>query len=106
MADCAALVPDRALAEHFPDSPQTEHARTGGALAEVQGAPVEEVRPAIQRRLDRRDAALAPPHARQIALLADWRALRAGGDAASADALLAELRLSVNAIASGLGATG
>ncbi|MEE4120336.1 MAG: phosphoenolpyruvate carboxylase [Paracoccaceae bacterium] len=106
MADYAALVPDRGVAERFLGVVQAEHARTGGALAEVYGAPVAEARPAIQRRLERRDAALAPLHARQIALLADWRARRAGGDAAGADALLPELLLSVNAIASGLGATG
>jgi phosphoenolpyruvate carboxylase len=99
-------VPDRGVAERFLTAVQAEHARTGAALAEIYGAPVAEARPAVQRRLDRRDTALAPLHARQIALLADWRARRTGGDEAGADALLPELLLSVNAIASGLGATG
>jgi phosphoenolpyruvate carboxylase len=106
MRDYAGLVADRAVAERFLDRALAEHARTGRMLAEIYRAPVAEVRPGVQRRLDLRDAALAPLHAQQIALLRDWRARSADGDAAGADALLPDLLLTVNAIASGLGTTG
>ena len=42
----------------------------------------------------------------QIALLSDWRSRKAAGDETGADALLPELLLSINAIASGLRTTG
>ena len=106
MADYAALVGDREIGERFLAWTREEHARTGAMLAEIYGAPVAEARPAVQRRMDLRNAALAPLHARQIALLRDWRARRDSGDAEGAEALLPEVLLTVNAIASGLGATG
>ena len=45
-------------------------------------------------------------HRQQIALLGEWRELRQRGDEEGAAALLPGLLLTVNAIASGLGATG
>ena len=45
-------------------------------------------------------------HRQQIALLREWRPLRRRGDDDGAAALLPALLLTVNAIASGLGATG
>jgi phosphoenolpyruvate carboxylase len=106
MRDYAGLVQDRELAEKFLSAVLDEHARTGQMLAEVYGAPVPEARPGIQRRLELRDQALGPLHARQIALIREWRARRGRADADESDALLSELFLTVNAIASGLGATG
>ena len=106
MGDYAALVEDAAIGARFLERVREEHARTGEMLGAVYGAPVPEARPEVQRRLDLRDAALAPLHARQIALLREWRGLRAAGDEAAAEAKLPELLLTVNAIASGLGATG
>jgi phosphoenolpyruvate carboxylase len=106
MRDYAGLVQDGGIAARFLDMLLAEHERTGAMLAEVYGAPVAEARPSVQRRLDRRAEALAPLHARQIALLRDWRERRAAGDEAGAEALLPELFLTVNAIAAGLGATG
>ena len=106
MRDYAALVQDRDVADRFLTAVLDEHARTGEMLAEVYGAPVPEARPGIQRRLELRDQALAPLHARQIALIREWRAGNARGQADDSDGLLSELFLTVNAIASGLGATG
>jgi phosphoenolpyruvate carboxylase len=106
MRDYAGLVGDREIAERFLDIAHAEHARTGRMLAEIYGAPVAEARPGLQRRLDLRNAALAPLHAHQITLLRAWRRRHADGDTQGADALLPELLLSVNAIASGLGTTG
>ena len=45
-------------------------------------------------------------HRQQVAVLGEWRGLRQRGDDQGAAALLAALLLAVNAIASGLGATG
>jgi phosphoenolpyruvate carboxylase len=45
-------------------------------------------------------------HRQQIDLLTEWRSKRAAQDDAGADALLPELLLSINAIASGLRTTG
>jgi phosphoenolpyruvate carboxylase len=45
-------------------------------------------------------------HRQQIALLSEWRAARRLGDHDGAARLLPVLLLTVNAIASGLGATG
>jgi phosphoenolpyruvate carboxylase len=106
MARYADLVEDRALRERFLDAILAEHARTGEALAAIYGAPVAEARPAIQRMIDLRDAALAPLHDRQIALLRQWRADRAAGETEAAEARLRETLVTVNAIASGLGGTG
>ena len=106
MGDYAGLVGDAGLADRFLGIALAEHRRTGAMLSALYGAPVPEARPEVQCRLDRRDAALAPLHARQIELLRAWRARRDGGDSDGAEALLPELLLTVNAIASGLGATG
>jgi phosphoenolpyruvate carboxylase len=106
MRDYAGLVSDPALGERFLGIALDEHERTGRMLGEVYGRPVAEARPVVQRRLELRDAALAPLHARQIALLRDWRARPGDGDPARSDARLSELLVTVNAIASGLGATG
>ena len=106
MRDYAGLVQDRKIAERFLTAVLDEHARTGQMLAEVYGTPVPEARPGIQRRLELRDQALGPLHARQIALIREWRAGTARGHVDDSDALLSELFLTVNAIASGLGATG
>jgi phosphoenolpyruvate carboxylase len=106
MREYGGLVKDREIAERFLGIVLDEHARTGEMLAAVYGAPVPEARPGIQRRLDLREAALAPLHARQIALIREWRAQPADADAERSDALLSDLFLTVNAIAAGLGATG
>jgi phosphoenolpyruvate carboxylase len=105
MARYAALVGDAGLRARFMETILAEHARAGETLAALYGAPLAEIRPGVQRSIDRRAAALAPLHDRQIALLARWRAERAAEDPA-AETTLHALLLTVNAIASGLGATG
>jgi phosphoenolpyruvate carboxylase len=75
-------------------------------LAAIYGGPLAAVRPEVQAGIDRRNAALAPLHEAQIALLRDWRAARDAADDAAAAALLPRVLLSVNAIAAGLGSTG
>ena len=99
----AALVEDATLGERFLAAILDEHRLTGECLAEIYGAPLMTARPINQRLIDRRSAALAPLHDHQIALLQRWRAARGTEEA---PALLDDVLLSVNAIASGLGATG
>lgn len=45
-------------------------------------------------------------HRSQVGLLQNWRHAREAEDVATAEAVLPELLLSINAIAAGLGATG
>ncbi|GMG82391.1 phosphoenolpyruvate carboxylase [Paralimibaculum aggregatum] len=106
MARYAALVEDEAIRARFLGVVLEEHARTGAMLAALYGGPVAETRPAIQQMIDRRNQALTPLHGRQIDLLRRWRGLRDGGRTGEAEALLPEILLSVNAVASGLGSTG
>jgi phosphoenolpyruvate carboxylase len=102
----AALLADEPLRARMMETIMAEHSRTGAMLAAIYGAPVAEARAEVQRGIDRRNAALAPLHAAQIALLDEWRGYRDAGDAAKADDLLQRVLLTVNAIASGLGSTG
>ena len=102
----AALVEDDGLRAQFVDRIAAEHARTGRMLETLYGSPLAAARPAVQARLDRRDAGLGPLHGWQIDLLRRWRHARRAGEEAQAEALLPPLLLSINAIAAGLGATG
>ncbi len=103
----AALVNDEVTREAMFPSIRDAFRRTERMLNELfGGAPVAERRPRMVKTLKLRDARLRVLHLRQIELLKRWRPLRAGDDAAAADALLPELLLNVNAIASGLRTTG
>lgn len=102
MARYAELVEDPSLREARLQQVLDEHRRTGARLAAIYGAPVPAARAEVQRRLDRRNSALAPLHDRQVELLARWRRSPGG----EAPAVLEQILLTVNAIASGLGQTG
>ncbi|MFK7988169.1 MAG: phosphoenolpyruvate carboxylase [Sandaracinaceae bacterium] len=95
----AALADDPATRDEVLAVVMAEHERTRLALEAIYGGPLATVRSAIHAALARRHAALRPLHERQIGLLRAWRA-------APNDDALPELLLTVNAIASGLGATG
>ncbi len=98
-AELAAEVPE---AEALFEGILAEHERTREALELVYGAPLAEVRPFVHVRIVRRGEALEPLHAHQIALLREWRKL----DGPEAEKLLPSLLITINAISSGLGATG
>ncbi len=106
MADYAALVPDTEVRDRLLAMVIDEHKRFGVVLEARSAAPPAGARPKIQRMRDLRDAALAPLHRHQVALLDVWRTARDSGDDVRAEALVPELLLSINAIAAGLGATG
>ena len=89
----------------FLDRIRAEHSRTVDVLEQIYGGPLGERRPNIARTLRQRDPALRPLHRRQIELISTWRA-RQVEDPAAAEAMLPQLLVTVNAIASGLGTTG
>jgi phosphoenolpyruvate carboxylase len=103
----AELVEDRALGERLMQQILAEQRTTRETLEAIYGGPLAVKRPHIQHIIDHRHQALAPLHDHQIRLLRSWRAAQASGEnGAGFDRLLPQLLLSVNAIASGLGATG
>ena len=53
-----------------------------------------------------REEPLRVLHLHQITLLRKWRGLQQSGDGAAAEAMLPDILLSINAIASGLRTTG
>jgi phosphoenolpyruvate carboxylase len=100
------LVRDEKIREAFFSRIAGELERTRAMLDQVFGKPMAVRRPRLDKTLVMRDEALRVLHQHQIGLLTRWRALRANGDDAGADALLPTLLLSINAIASGLRTTG
>ncbi len=79
-----------------------EFERTREGLEAIYGAPLAEARPNIHRIVTRRAEALEPVHRHQIDLLRAWRA----AEGEEADRLVPRLLRTINAISSGLGATG
>ncbi|MBT8215977.1 MAG: phosphoenolpyruvate carboxylase, partial [Acidimicrobiia bacterium] len=100
MQQYADLVEDPALRSAFLDTILDERERTVAILEQIYGGPLNIRRPNISRTLELRAPALRPLHERQIDLIGQWRA------DPSDDALLANLLVTVNAIAGGLGSTG
>ena len=101
-----SLVQDAAVRDGFVGRVVQEYERTERMLNTIfGGAPLAERRPRMVRTLKLRDARLRVLHNQQIDLLRRWRPLRET-DSAAADALLPQLLLNVNAIASGLRTTG
>jgi phosphoenolpyruvate carboxylase len=106
MGEYAALVKDDAVRTRIYGLIAEEYQRTGRMLDLIFGSPLAKRRPRMHRTLELRDAGLRALHQNQVTLLKRWRAHRAGGDQAAADALLPALLLTINAIASGLRTTG
>ena len=106
MREYASLVEDDGVRDRICGAIATEFACTHRMLERIYGGPLAERRPNIHASLQMRTAPLRVLHREQIALLREWRGLRASGEDDRAGALLPQLLLTVNAIASGLGATG
>jgi phosphoenolpyruvate carboxylase len=102
----AELVSEPELRARFLDQILGEWRRTHAMLERIRGRPLGDRRPRMLRTLELRSEALRILHTQQIALLARWRRLQAENATKEADALLPELLLSINAIASGLRTTG
>lgn len=102
----AGLLKEKDIRERIMSRILHEHGLTSEALSIIYGAPLALSRERIHREFQRRHDALSPLHDHQISLLVRWRAHNLAGEDQAAAKLLPELLLTVNAIASGLGATG
>jgi phosphoenolpyruvate carboxylase len=102
----AALVDDEEIRARIFDMIWEEWTRTRAMLQELRGQPTAQRRPRMVKTLQLRVDALRLLHLDQIRLLRRWRGASKEGREAEAEAMLPELFLSVNAIASGLRTTG
>jgi phosphoenolpyruvate carboxylase len=102
----AALVADDGGRTRILAQITEEFDRTTRMIERVYQGTLAERRPNIHATVQMRKEPLRVLHEQQIALLREWRDARRRGDDAAATALLPSLLLTVNAIASGLGATG
>jgi phosphoenolpyruvate carboxylase len=102
----AALVDDADVREHVLQLILDEYARTQRMLEAIYGGPLAEQRPRVHWMLNKRQEGLRVLHTQQIALLREWRVRRQADDQAEVEALLRQLLLTINAIASGLRTTG
>ncbi|MCF3649055.1 phosphoenolpyruvate carboxylase [Synoicihabitans lomoniglobus] len=102
MDSYAGLVEDAVLRERFMGMIRAEFARTQAMMTEIFRGTFEERRPRLAFTLQIREQALTQLHRQQVALLKEWRQL----SGREAEAMLPDLLLSINAIASGLRTTG
>ena len=102
----ADLVEDPVIRERFLKIIFDEWNLTREMLEKLRGAPMADRRPRMLRTLELRADALRVLHLQEIHLLKKWRGLKRHGDEAGAEAMLPDLLLSINAIASGLRTTG
>jgi phosphoenolpyruvate carboxylase len=102
----AALVEDDACRAGIFAQIEEEFDRTSLMLERVYRGTLAERRPNIHGTVQMRKEPLRVLHHQQIALLREWRNASRRDDHDGASALLPALLLTVNAIASGLGATG
>ncbi len=107
MTRYAALVPNEQVRERIFGIICAEFDRTHRMLARIMGTDeLAPRRPLFEKTLRVRADALLVLHGQQIELLQKWRALLDRDEHDAADAMLPELLLSINAIASGLRTTG
>ncbi|MBV8585817.1 MAG: phosphoenolpyruvate carboxylase, partial [Verrucomicrobia bacterium] len=83
-----------------------EFDRTHRWLPEILGGTSSKRRPRFTKTHEIRAEALLALHVQQVNLLRDWRRSQQDGATKSAEALFADVMLSINAIASGLRTTG
>jgi phosphoenolpyruvate carboxylase len=102
----ASMVEDVAIRDCVLAIILKEWELTRDMLDQLRGGAMAARRPRMWKTLHLRAEALHLLHQQQIGLLIRWRKLRAGGDERAANAMLPDLLLSINAIASGLRTTG
>ncbi len=103
MADYAEMVEDSAIRRRLFRTIRDEFQRTSKELNEILGGDLPSRRPRFWKTLQQRNDPLQILHREQIRLLRAWRA---ESNRRAAEALVPELLLSINAIASGLRTTG
>jgi phosphoenolpyruvate carboxylase len=107
MKDYAGLVRQPELRKSFYGEISSEYLRARKMLDLIFGGKtVEQRRPRMLKTLGLRDAPLRVLHRQQVELLHRWRQLREKDRQKEANAMLPDLLLSINAIASGLRTTG
>jgi phosphoenolpyruvate carboxylase len=106
MQSYAGMVEDVALRERFMQRIAAELELTRTQIEAIYGGPLVNKRPNVQRMINLRSEGLKVLHQQQIDLLRLWRSYHRMQQPQSADALIPQLLLTVNAIASGLGTTG
>ena len=102
----ASLVPDTEVRDRFLGIILAEFQRTRAVLSDLFGGSFEERRPRMAFTLAIREQPLTVLHDQQIELLKVWRGKVASGDHEAAEAIIPDLLVSVNAVASGLRTTG
>ncbi len=106
MVAYAGLVEEPSVREELLGMILKEWELTRTMLDRLRGGAMVDRRPRMSKTLGLRAEALRILHLQQIALLRRWRGLRADENESAASALLPDLLLSINAIASGLRTTG
>jgi phosphoenolpyruvate carboxylase len=102
----AELVPNEKVRDQFLNAIIEEFHRTREVIEELFEGKFAERRPRLAYTLDIREEPLAVLHAQQVTLLREWRACLNAGDTEDAEAMLPDLLVSINALASGLRTTG
>ncbi len=102
----ASLVSDTTLRDRFLGYIVEEFDRTSTMLGRLFQRPFRERRPRLAFTLDLREQPLDVLHHQQIELLQTWRHTLASGNTDLAEAMIPDLLVSINAIASGLRTTG
>jgi phosphoenolpyruvate carboxylase len=102
----ASLVPDAEVRDRFLGIIIGEFNRTRAALADLFQGSFNERRPRMAFTLAIREQPLTVLHEQQLDLLKVWRSKVAAGDTEAAEAIIPDLLVSVNAVASGLRTTG
>lgn len=102
----AELVQDAEVRARIFLQIEAEWRLTREMIESLRGGAMTERRPRLAKTLGLRAEALRVLHRQQLGLLSKWRGLLKSGAQSQADAMLPDLLLSINAIASGLRTTG
>jgi phosphoenolpyruvate carboxylase len=102
----AGLVPDEAVRDRFLGIILAEFARTRAVLEDLFDGSFRDRRPRMAFTLDIREQPLTVLHEQQLDLLRVWREQVTLGNAEAAEAIIPDLLVSINAVASGLRTTG
>jgi phosphoenolpyruvate carboxylase len=106
MREYSQLVEDEELRTRFMSLIETEFTLTNDYIDRVFSQTFEARRPRMAKTLELRAEALRRLHQQQIQVLRQWREYSLHAQTDDADAMLPQLLLSINAIASGLRTTG
>ncbi|HEY1051621.1 MAG TPA: phosphoenolpyruvate carboxylase, partial [Prosthecobacter sp.] len=106
MRDYAGLVEDVAVRDRFLNTILAEYETTRAIINDLFKGTFEERRPRLAYTLNIREEPLNVLHRQQVELLREWRSLQATGKTEAAEAMVSDLLISINAIASGLRTTG